>query len=250
MTDPWRPPIHEAQQPPAAPYGWPQPPTVQPPTVRRTGSTVPLVVALAVAAAGLGLLVYGILAASTGLGEYRTISVPGSSMEPTYPPGSTVTAKRIDGSEARRGDVVLFNARDWGVDGLLLKRVIGVGGDHVVIGETGVVSVNGKALREPYVFSKSDFAYGPPTDVTVPAGRLFLLGDHRANSNDSRAHLTEDNGTVARAEVVGMAVDPSDAGSPDRRWTWVGAGTLCLGLVAALVAAIVRRRRTTYVPGF
>lgn len=250
MTDPWRPPVPGAQQPAAAPYGWPQSPTAQPPTARRTGSRVPLVVALAVAAAGMVLLVSGILAAKTGLGEYRTISVPGSSMEPTYPPGSSVTTKRVDGSGARRGDVVLFNGRDWGVDALLLKRVIGVGGDHVVIGETGVVSVNGEALREPYVFSESGPAYGPPADVTVPAGRLFLLGDHRANSNDSRAHLSEDDGTIARAEVVGMAVDPSDVGSPDRRWTWVGAGTLCLGLVAALVAAIVRHRRTTHVPRF
>ncbi|OIJ86740.1 signal peptidase I [Streptomyces colonosanans] len=165
-------------------------------------------------------------------------------MEPTYPEGSDVTVKPVDGSGVRRGDVVLFSARDWGADSVFMMRVIAVGGDHVVIDEPGRVKVNGKTLREPYLF-ESGFSYSPPVEVTVPAGRLFLLGDHRVVAADSRAHIYEQHsGTIARTAIVGMAVDPASVPSPDRLWLWVGAATTAAGLVAAAVAATVRRRRT------
>jgi signal peptidase I len=163
-------------------------------------------------------------------------------MEPTYPSGDDVTVRSVDGSAVRRGEVVLFSAHDWGVDGVFLMRVTAVGGDHVAIDETGKVSVNGKTLREPYVAEHGGFS--SPVDVTVPANRLFLLGDHRDIAADSRAHVSEDGGSIARSAVVGVAVDRASVPSPDRSWMWVGAATAAAGLVAAAALAVIGRRRS------
>jgi signal peptidase I, bacterial type len=86
----------------------------------------------------------------------------------------------------------------------LIKRVIAVGGDTVE-GRNGRVYVNGKRLIEPYVFpgnspSERNFA------VTVPAGKLWMMGDHRAASADSRAHQQDPGqGFVPESDVVGRA---------------------------------------------
>lgn len=212
MDDVWKPPSYESQQPASAPYVWPHTPTAG-----RAGSRVPMVVALGVAVAGMVLTVVSILVTGGEAVEYRTWHQQSGAMEPTYPEGSDVTVKPIDGSGVRRGEVVLFSARDWGADSVFLMRVIAVGGDHVIIEETGRVKVNDKNLREPYLF-KSGPSFGPPVEVTVPEGRLFLLGDHRVAAADSRAHLYENSGTIARSAVVGMAVDRARVPSPDRLW--------------------------------
>ncbi|MGW2770577.1 signal peptidase I [Streptomyces sp. NPDC001275] len=199
-------------------------------------------VALGVAVAGLVLTVVSILVTGGEMGGYQTRHQQSEAMEPTYPDGSDVTVKPIDGSRVRPGEVVLFSARDWGADSIFMMRVIAVGGDHVVIDETGRVKVNGKTLREPYLFESGPY-FTPPAEVTVPGGRLFLLGDHRMAAADSRAHLYENSGTIARSAVVGTAVDRASVPSPDRLWMWVGAATAAAGLVAAAVAATVRHRR-------
>ncbi|MEU2158406.1 signal peptidase I [Streptomyces sp. NPDC019396] len=89
----------------------------------------------------------------------------------------------------------------------LIKRVVGVGGDTVKCCDTnGRVTVNGVPLNEPYLHPDS----GPSTlrfEVRVPDGRLFVMGDHRSNSADSRAHLNEAyDGTVSLDGVIGRAV--------------------------------------------
>ncbi|MGW0998363.1 signal peptidase I [Streptomyces sp. NPDC002523] len=200
-----------------------------------------LVVALGVAVAGVVLAVVSLLVTGGEAAGYRTWHQQGGAMEPTYPEGSDVTVKSIDGSGVRRGDVVLFSARDWGADSVFMMRVIALGGDQVVIDQPGRVKVNGKILRESYLF-KSDPYFAVPVEVTVPEGRLFLLGDHRVAARDSRAYLYENSGTIARSAVVGVAVDHASAPSPDRLWTWVGAGTAAVGLVAAAVTATIMRR--------
>ncbi|MFI1015664.1 signal peptidase I [Streptomyces sp. NPDC020965] len=89
----------------------------------------------------------------------------------------------------------------------LIKRVVAVGGDTVkCCADDGRVTVNGVPLDEPYL--KPGNAPSTLTfEVRVPAGRLFVMGDHRANSADSRFHLDEpDQGTVSEDEVVGRAV--------------------------------------------
>jgi len=87
----------------------------------------------------------------------------------------------------------------------LVKRVIGVGGDTVE-GRDGKVYVNGTELKEPYVFPGDR-----PTDtsfkVTVPADRLWVMGDHRSDSGDSRFHMDRPgNGSIAVKDVVGRAL--------------------------------------------
>jgi signal peptidase I len=82
-----------------------------------------------------------------------------------------------------------------------IKRVIGVGGDTVACCDPqGRVTVNGKSLDEPYVYENNDIdqrSFGP---VTVPKGQLWLMGDHRSDSSDSRAH-----GPVPEDKVIGRA---------------------------------------------
>ncbi|SEO40423.1 signal peptidase I [Actinacidiphila rubida] len=210
--------------------------------VRRAGSRVPLALALCVAAAGALLAVTSVLVTAFAADGGRTMRVRSDSMAPTYQPGSIVTVHDTGGSPVRRGQVVVFSARDWGTDQVFMQRVVGVGGDRVAIDPAGVVSVNGTALGEPYL------APGPtpgmPVDVTVPAGRLFLLGDHRNDAVDSRSHQSEQEGTIAQAAVVGTVSPGTSAPSPDRLWTWAGTAVALAGLGAAGVAAAVRRRGT------
>ncbi len=85
-------------------------------------------------------------------------------------------------------------------EGHLIKRVVGVGGDEVSCCDNrGRVSVNGVAIDEPYVF-EGDVPSTEEFDVTVPDGSLWVMGDHRSNSGDSRVH-----GFVPEVAVTGRA---------------------------------------------
>jgi signal peptidase I len=132
----------------------------------------------------------------------RTFGVEQTSMESTLEPGQEVIVDRLTPlfSPYKRGDIVVFAAPEQtGRPEPLIKRVIGVGGDRVEVRD-GIVLVNGEALDEPYTFE------GEPTDATgsaawvVPAGWLFVLGDHRAVSVDSRVF-----GPVPISSVIGRA---------------------------------------------
>ncbi|MFF8260783.1 signal peptidase I [Streptomyces virginiae] len=144
---------------------------------------------------------------------YRPYTVPTDSMMPTVRPGDRLLAQRIDGGEVRRGDVVVFTDSMWS-DSPMVKRVVGIGGDTVkCCGAGGELTVNGVPLDEPYAdTSRPDPGLamppgqaappGTPFEVTVPEENLFLLGDRRAASLDSRSHLQEaGQGTVARSAV-------------------------------------------------
>jgi signal peptidase I len=108
-----------------------------------------------------------------------------------------------------RGDIVVFEPpEDWGESNTpFIKRVIGEPGDTVEIRDDGLVYVNDVALEEPYLFADEIDGVPQPTTPpleqsswTVPEGELFLMGDHRANSADSRTF-----GSVPVDRIVGRA---------------------------------------------
>ncbi|MGW6222604.1 signal peptidase I [Streptomyces olivaceus] len=132
---------------------------------------------------------------------YRPYTVPTGSMTPTIAAGDRVLAERVSGSDVRRGDVVVFKDAAW-ADAPMVKRVVAVGGDTVSCCQKGKLQVNGKVIDEPYLPAGTPAEISDFQTVTVPEGRLFLLGDERDNSVDSTAHLTDAaGGTVSRGAV-------------------------------------------------
>lgn len=146
---------------------------------------------------------------------FQPFEVPSGSMENTLQVHDKIVAQRI--ADFQRGDVIVFgDANGWlagrdepgpirqafefvGVlpksgEGHLVKRVIGMPGDRVECCDAqGRILVNGHALDESaYLYSDSSGMVAPadvPFEVIVPAGHLFMLGDHRNASGDSRCHL-------------------------------------------------------------
>ncbi|MDX6377128.1 MAG: signal peptidase [Gaiellaceae bacterium] len=127
----------------------------------------------------------------------QPIRVHADSMLPTLHSGDEVIVDRLTLvlRAPHRGELVVANSPG----GLVVKRVAAVGGDSVGI-EDGVLVVNGKQRREGYVdYASIDGVYFGPVDV--PRGDVFLLGDNRGNSEDSR-----DFGAVPEDEVVGRVL--------------------------------------------
>ena len=132
---------------------------------------------------------------------YRPYTVPTSSMTPTIDAGDRILAQRVDGGEVRRGDVVVFKDATW-ANAPMVKRVVAIGGDTVACCQDGKLKVNGKEIDETYLPQGTPAEMSNFPTMTVPKGRLFLLGDERGNSVDSTAHLTDAaSGTVARSAV-------------------------------------------------
>ncbi|MFF7341464.1 signal peptidase I [Streptomyces sp. NPDC008163] len=132
---------------------------------------------------------------------YQPYTVPTESMTPTVDAGDKVLAERVNGSEVRRGDVVVFNDPEWG-NTPMVKRVVGVGGDKIACcGKDGRLTVNGIPIDEPYLRSPGR-ASAQDFTAEVPKGQLFLLGDDRTVSLDSRVHLEDaTHGSVPRGAV-------------------------------------------------
>ncbi|MFC8719823.1 signal peptidase I [Kitasatospora sp. NPDC057198] len=165
------------------------------------------------------------------------------SMSPTYRSGQRVVTYAVEPEDVRRGDVVLFTApmEPGGQPETSLSRVIALGGDHVSQCGPQPVQLNGAPLDEPYLQG------GTPSgekcfDVTVPAGEMFVLGDHRVAAFDSRYR-----GTFPLSSVIGR-----DHGS-DAVLTTVGIAVffgLLLLPVALVLSLIARRRRRTAPPQY
>jgi signal peptidase I len=124
--------------------------------------------------------------------------IPTESMEPTLKPGDQALVSKLSGHDPARGQLVAFHSPRNGGE-LLLKRVVAVGGDTVGL-EDGVLVVDGRQVREPFVDHKAiDSVYFGP--VRVRPGTVFVMGDNRANSEDSR-----DFGAVRTSSIIGRAV--------------------------------------------
>jgi signal peptidase I len=132
------------------------------------------------------------------------------SMERNLEPGQYVLVDKLTPrwDAYSRGDVVVFNPPEtWTSDTTpFIKRVIGLPGDTVEVRDDGFVYVDNVKLDEPYTF-KNAAGLNEPTEVStdqnrwvVPAGQLFVMGDHREASADSRAF-----GTISISDVIGRA---------------------------------------------
>jgi signal peptidase I len=149
----------------------------------------------------------------------QTFYVPSDSMEPTLSLNDRVLVNKLvyDFRDPRRGEVIVFTAPlDWREDPSqkdFVKRVIGVPGDHVVCCDTkGNLTINGASVPEPYVNrdTKNGWASPDAFNITVPAGRLWVMGDNRPASADSRYHLQTSSGdimdsTIPISSVIGRA---------------------------------------------
>ncbi|WP_149825712.1 signal peptidase I [Streptomyces tailanensis] len=144
---------------------------------------------------------------------YQPYTVPTDSMAPTITSGDRILAERIDGGDIKRGDVVVFREETWG-NAPMVKRVVAVGGDTIACCTDGKLTVNDEKIDEAYLPEGEDAELSGIPEITVPKGRLFLLGDERSGSLDSTAHLAEaGQGTVPRGNVdarVDAVVWPMD----------------------------------------
>ncbi len=185
----------------------------------------------------------------------RSFYIPSGSMENTLQINDRIVVDELTPRFAgiQRGDIVVFTdsagwlgpetaARKRGTPftGLLaflglspddggehlVKRVIGLPGDRVrCCNALGQLSVNGKPVREPYLDLPpgQEAASLEPFSVTVPKGRLWVMGDNRDNSADSRAHMSlPGRGTIPIRDVVGRAFVVT---WPVSRWAWLGSSS-------------------------
>jgi len=164
--------------------------------------------------------------------------IPSGSMENTLQVGDRIAVNKLGAlfSDIKRGEVAVFSDPDKWLgeapidDGLsisskvksglitvgvlpdpakqyLIKRVIGVGGDNVTCCDSsGKVQVNGVSVTEPYIYP-GDKPSEVKFNVDVPKGFIFVMGDHRGASADSRFHPdSANNGMVPLSKVVGRAI--------------------------------------------
>lgn len=158
----------------------------------------------------------------------QSFAVPTGSMQPTIEPGERVLVNRlVHGADLHRGDIVVFDGRhaflgegdggqlarlarsvvgalslDSGTD--YVKRVVGLPGDRVTCCSAGKLVVNGVPVDEPYVFG-GDAPSSVTFDVIVPAGAIWVMGDHRSTSSDSRSYLgLPGGGMVDLGDVIGQ----------------------------------------------
>lgn len=181
-------------------------------------------------AAALALVISGLIR-SLWLDVYF---IPSASMEPLFREGDRIVVSRtgFQAEPLRRGDVVVFDGRGsfaplntgkapmldfvagvghWlgitGSENIYVKRVIGLPGDRVMCCDgTGRLTVNDQPVAEPYLY-EGDAPSEQRFSVLVPAGRLWLMGDHRSMSADSRSLLgAPGGGMVPLDRVVGRPV--------------------------------------------
>lgn len=152
---------------------------------------------------------------------FRVITVDGSSMNNTLVNGDKIIITSLFYTP-KNGDIVVLKAPDFS-DSPLVKRVIATEGQTVNIDfDAGIVYVDGKALEEPYIaqptYDREDFT----GEVTVPEGCIFVMGDNRNASTDSR---TDEIGMIDTCEVFGkvqLIIIPGTGQDNRRNWSRIG----------------------------
>lgn len=127
--------------------------------------------------------------------KFCTAQVVGSSMNPTYTSGDFLLVWKTE--DVKLGDIVAINSDTLGK--ILCKRVIGVAGDHIVINETGLY-INNELIVEEYT-STEDWYINYNLDITVPEDSVFVMGDNRIASTDSRAI-----GCIEKSNLIGISI--------------------------------------------
>ncbi|WP_369249466.1 signal peptidase I [Streptomyces sp. R41] len=140
----------------------------------------------------------------------QPFQIPSGSMESGLRIGDRVLVNKLAyrfGAEPQRGDVVVFDGTGYFGNADYIKRVVGVGGDHVVCcDKERRLEVNGRSVDESTFLYPGDSPSDVRFDVVVPDGSLFLLGDHRSDSSDSRDHLgSPGGGMIPVSDVIGRA---------------------------------------------
>lgn len=132
---------------------------------------------------------------------FRVVGVSGESMVPTLQNGDWLAVRAVNTS-IERGDIVVITQPN-SLNEPLIKRVIAVGGDTLDIDFiTGEVYVNGELLDEPYIAEATRRGFDTTFPLTVPEGYLFVMGDNRNNSLDSRSSTI---GFIDERYVLGVA---------------------------------------------
>lgn len=125
------------------------------------------------------------------------IQVSGSSMSPTLNDGDVLVT--LNTKQVSYGDLCCVSWQNK----MLLKRVIGLSGDTISIAEDGSVTVNDRLLDEPYVIQKSLGQCDITFPYQVPENQIFILGDNRSLSADSR---NADIGCISNDQIVGKVL--------------------------------------------
>lgn len=132
----------------------------------------------------------------------RIITVSGYSMEPTLLWNDRVAVQSLPYTPERGDVVVLDGYTDYGDP--LVKRIIAVGGDTLDIDfSTGTVTLNGEQLDEPYISAPTSRSYDVIFPVVVPEGYVFVMGDNRPNSLDSRS---SEVGFIDERDILGKVL--------------------------------------------
>ncbi len=143
---------------------------------------------------------------------FKVVTINGPSMRDTLQHGQKLIISNI-GYTPKYGDIVVISRNANNIvdtedsDKSIIKRVIATGGQTVDIDfEKGVVYVDGVALEEPYVRTPTNRSFDVTFPVIVPEGCVFVMGDNRNNSTDSRSSFIGDEGMVDTRYILGKAL--------------------------------------------